>query len=61
MKDFITSVPIKVHEHTNPDGSKIMIRSLDIGNRSFWDELTQEWIKTESDKGKARLAELNKE
>lgn len=36
--------PVKSHIHTNPDGSKIEIRSLDIKNRLFWCEEVKDWV-----------------
>lgn len=50
--------PFKSHTHTNPDGSTIVIRSLDVDERSFWDELSQEWIKSEKKKRKEGQKEM---
>jgi len=47
MKAFVFQAHIKQHTHTNPDGTKIEIRAIDIGERTFWDELTKSWIKSE--------------
>ena len=57
-RTVVFSCPIKSHIHTNPDGSKIEIRGLDIDERSFWDELTQDWIKCEKKKRQEEQKEI---
>lgn len=51
---IVVKCPVKSHIHTNPDGSTIEITSLDIDERSFWDEMIQDWVK--SDKKKRHLS-----